>query len=249
MSENPDDRLIVPGSTILILFLTLLVVIPLATLRMSRSLASPLVEVITLVEDGGHFRGRWKIGDFEYIVEEGDQDVEEMMKQLRDRFPELSETDWFDDYKNSPPMKVFYFSVQKPANYSFSTPQQWSEMKQRNGAIEKVLFLDPDGDGASSAFICIRSGGSGNYLQLLEFSFDRDNIMTGHLWSDLTDIPEHLAVGYMGHDTIERQSEMLVRTFPIYLEGDSNAEPTGGIRSLIWDFRNGRWRPDPRAKR
>ena len=56
-------------------------------------------------------------------------------------------------------------------------------------------------------------------------------------------------MGYMGHDTIERQSEMLVRTFPIYQQGDSNAEPTGGTRSLIWDFRNGRWRPDPRARR
>ncbi|MGE4602327.1 MAG: hypothetical protein AAEJ65_05440, partial [Planctomycetota bacterium] len=68
MTENSDDRLIVPGSTILILFLTLLVVVPLATLRMSRSLASPLVEVITLVQDGDHFRGLWKIGELEYLV-------------------------------------------------------------------------------------------------------------------------------------------------------------------------------------
>jgi hypothetical protein len=65
-------------------------------------------------------------------------------------------------------------------------------------------------------------------------------------WSNLTAIPEHLSVGYIGHDTIERQSEMLVRTFPIYLEGNSNSAPTGGTRSLIWDFHNRRWRPDPR---
>jgi len=246
MNQDTDDRLRVPASTILILFITLAVITPLATWRMAQQLTSPTVEVITLEDGGDRFRGHWKVGDFEYIVEEAEQDVEKFMKQFQDRFPALSETDWLDDLKNYPPMKVFYFSVQKPADYSLSTPQQWSEIKQRVGAIEKVLFLDPDGDGASSAFICIRSGGSGNYLQLLEFSFDRDNIMTGHQWSDLSKIPEHLAVGYMGHDTFERQSEMLVRTFPIYIEGDSNAEPTGGIRSLIWDFNSGRWRPDPR---
>jgi hypothetical protein len=39
---------------------------------------------------------------------------------------------------------------------------------------------------------------------------------------------------------------MLVRTFPIHLDGDTNAAPSAGTRSLIWDFHNRRWRPDPR---
>ena len=219
MSENPDDRLIVPGSTILILFLTLLVVIPLATLRMSRSLASPLVEVITLVQDGDHFRGLWKIGELEYLVGQGQDEARSI--------------------------GTVTLSIRKTGQ----TEPLTSATRERNGVIEDVLFLDPDGDRYSAVIIAIRSAGSGSYLQLLLFNFSQTGDPTSGQWSDLSGIPEHLAVGYMGHDTIERQSEMLVRTFPIYQQGDSNAEPTGGTRSLIWDFRNGRWRPDPRPER
>ena len=219
MTENSDDRLIVPGSTILILFLTLLVVVPLATLRMSRSLASPLVEVITLVQDGDHFRGLWKIGELEYLVGQGQDEARSI--------------------------GTVTLSIRKTGQ----TEPISSATRERNGVTEEVLFLDPDGDRYSAVIIAIRSVGSGSYLQLLLFNFAQSADPTSGEWSDLSEIPAHLAVGYMGHDTIERQSEMLVRTFPIYLEGDSNAEPTGDIRSLIWDFRNGRWRPDPRPKR
>ena len=219
MTENSDDRLIVPGSTILILFLTLLVVIPVATLRMSRSLASPLGEVITLVQDGDHFRGLWKIGELEYLVGQGQDEARSI--------------------------GTVTLSIRKTGQ----TEPLASATRERNGVIESVLFLDPDGDRYSAVIIAIRSAGSGSYLQLLLFDFSQTGDPTSGVWSDLSEIPAHLAVGYMGHDTIERQSEMLVRTFPIYLEGDSNAEPNGDIRSLIWDFRNGRWRPDPRPKR
>ena len=39
-----DDRLIVPSSTILILFLTLAIVTPLASYRMAQNLVTPAVE-------------------------------------------------------------------------------------------------------------------------------------------------------------------------------------------------------------
>lgn len=53
MNQDTDDRLRVPASTILILFITLAVITPLATWRMAQQLASPTVEVITQSDTTG----------------------------------------------------------------------------------------------------------------------------------------------------------------------------------------------------
>ena len=60
---------------------------------------------------------------------------------------------------------------------------------------------------------------------------------------DLSRIPGHLAAGYAGGDTVERQSELLIRRFPVTAEG----APEGTEMSMIWDFRGGYWRRDPRT--
>jgi len=39
-------------------------------------------------------------------------------------------------------------------------------------------------------------------------------------------------VGYMGHDEFAVVESSLARRFPIYKKGDSNANPTGGMRQL-----------------
>ncbi len=221
MNPDTDDRLRVPASTILILFITLAVITPLATWRMAQQLASPTVEVIALEDGGDRFRGHWKVGEVDYIIEEG---VDE---------PRSTGT--------------FTLSVTLPPREEDETVKVVIGVEAaRDGFIEKVLFLDPDGDGICSATICIRSAGSGSYLQILQYTLSFEGIDSEGTWSNLTAIPEHLSVGYIGHDTIERQSEMLVRAFPIHLDGDTNAAPSGETRSLIWDFNSERWRPDPR---
>jgi hypothetical protein len=40
------------------------------------------------------------------------------------------------------------------------------------------------------------------------------------------------AKGYMGHDEFAVGEGSLLRRFPIYRSGDSNAAPTGGMRQL-----------------
>ncbi len=214
MIENSDDRLIAPASTIFILFLSLLIVIPLATVRMASSLVSPTVQIISLEDSGDRFRGQWKVGEIEYIIEEGADEAR--------------------------PSGTFSVTLKIPGGITISGE------RARRGYIEKVIFLDPDGDGTSNAFICIRSADSSGYLQMLQYDFSIDGISTTSTWSNMTEIPDHLSVGYMGRDNIERQSEMLVRSFPLYLDGENSTEPSGETRSLIWDFHEVRWRPDPR---
>jgi hypothetical protein len=39
---------------------------------------------------------------------------------------------------------------------------------------------------------------------------------------------------YMGHDTFTIEGRKLVRLFPIYKKGDTNENPTGGRRKLVY---------------
>jgi hypothetical protein len=40
--------------------------------------------------------------------------------------------------------------------------------------------------------------------------------------------------GYMGHDVFSIENNKLIRVFPIYKEDDTNQNPTGGIRKLVY---------------
>jgi hypothetical protein len=40
--------------------------------------------------------------------------------------------------------------------------------------------------------------------------------------------------GYLGHDTFKIEDRKLVRIFPIYNQSDTNQNPTGGKRKLIY---------------
>lgn len=116
-----------------------------------------------------------------------------------------------------------------------------STVFERNGTVSEVFFLDPDGDGESDLIIWITSAGSGSYAQVIRCHLD------GSQWqqTDMTEIPEPLAIGYMGHDTLSRSAELLRRTFPIYRKGDSNASPTGVDKVLLYNFITGSWNLDP----
>jgi hypothetical protein len=40
--------------------------------------------------------------------------------------------------------------------------------------------------------------------------------------------------GYMGHDTFKIEGQKLVRIFPVYNKGDTNRNPTGGKRKMVY---------------
>lgn len=45
--------------------------------------------------------------------------------------------------------------------------------------------------------------------------------------------------GYMGHDMFQIVENRLVQRFPIYKEGDSNAQATGGTREVVYKMVKG----------
>jgi hypothetical protein len=48
-----------------------------------------------------------------------------------------------------------------------------------------------------------------------------------------------ISKGYMGHDEFAVVEKTLVRRFPVYREGDVNADPTGGSRQLQYKLEPG----------
>jgi hypothetical protein len=45
--------------------------------------------------------------------------------------------------------------------------------------------------------------------------------------------------GYRGGDRFHFEDRLLVRTIPVYRDGDADGKPTGGTRSLKYDFKDG----------
>lgn len=83
-----------------------------------------------------------------------------------------------------------------------------------------------------------RSIGSGAYADLQVYALDNDRIRMVALSKPE---PEMLD-GYMGHDRYQFDAHRIIRSFPIYNEGDCNAYPSGGIRRLEYRFSGDEWR-------
>ena len=62
--------------------------------------------------------------------------------------------------------------------------------------------------------------------------------MTEIYLPSLEDDPE-ISAGYMGHDEFSVGEGALLRRFPIYREGDSNAQPSGGTRQIQYKLEAG----------
>lgn len=84
--------------------------------------------------------------------------------------------------------------------------------------------------------IYVQSAGSGSYGQLVAYTVvDGDQLSPIYL-QDLTGAP---AKGYQVHDEFSVVEGCLVRRFPIYKPGDSNAKATGGLRQICYQLQNG----------
>ncbi|NCG13710.1 MAG: hypothetical protein GWP38_10245 [Planctomycetia bacterium] len=216
---HKDDRLIVPSSTILILFLTLAIVTPLASYRMAQNLVTPAVEELEVEQPAKGLIRKWTSNQYTYTLEQYPSDLERAGQQ---------------------DLKLTFESGGTAI----------SKGKSGNFKIRDVLFLDPDGDGCHTIIVWGQVDEKGALHKILGSSmkFSEDGVSSEGSTFDLTPIPNYLSEGYGGQDVIERQSELLVRRFPVLKDTDVEF-PTGLERSMIWDFKKSMWRKDPRSER
>lgn len=106
--------------------------------------------------------------------------------------------------------------------------------EQTNGTVTTASVEDLNSDGRPELVLTVVGAGSGSYGSVLAWSASKG----GHtlLPISMPELTSAQAKGYMGHDRFALVETTLARRFPIYLSGDSNANPTGGIRQIDYSM-------------
>lgn len=102
-----------------------------------------------------------------------------------------------------------------------------------DGLVTGAEVADLDGNGFPEVYVYVTSVGSGSYGTLVAYAVNRGKSMTPVYLPPLQDDPA-LTAGYMGHDEFAVAENRLVRRFPLYRPGDTNAAPTGKTRQIAY---------------
>lgn len=109
---------------------------------------------------------------------------------------------------------------------------------EAEGTITNVEIEDLNADGYPEIYVYVTSAGSGSYGSLIAYASNRNKSLSEIYLPSIEDNPE-ISQGYMGHDEFVVGEGTFVRRFPVYLDGDNNAEPTGGTRQIQYKLETG----------
>jgi hypothetical protein len=106
------------------------------------------------------------------------------------------------------------------------------------GTVTAAEVADLDADGSPEIYVYVTSAGSGSYGSVVAYGANMRKSLSEIYMAPITDHPT-ASKGYAGHDRFAVIGSTLVRHFPIYKPGDSNASPTGGTRQLQYRLARG----------
>jgi hypothetical protein len=104
------------------------------------------------------------------------------------------------------------------------------------GQVVDAKTQDLNDDGQPELVVIVRSVGSGSYGGVQAWSAGPGPILEP---ITLPDLSGPLLEGYMGHDTFDLTPSGLVRRFPLYRPGDTQASPSGGRREIVYAMERG----------
>jgi hypothetical protein len=107
-----------------------------------------------------------------------------------------------------------------------------------DGTVVGAEVADLDANGSPELYVYVRSAGSGSYGSLVAYAANNRKSLSGIYLPPVADNGT-IAKGYMGHDEFAVVENRLVQRFPIYLDGDTNAKPTGGTRQIQYKLLRG----------
>jgi hypothetical protein len=100
-----------------------------------------------------------------------------------------------------------------------------------DGSAYGAQLADLDGNGWPEVYVYVSSAGSGSYGSLVAYAVNNGKSATPIYLPPLNvDALEH--AGYQGHDVFHVAESRLIRRYPIYLDGDTNAKASGGTRQV-----------------
>jgi hypothetical protein len=125
------------------------------------------------------------------------------------------------------------------------TGQQEPVVVEIDGTVSGAEIDDLDGNGFPEIYIYVTSAGSGSYGSLVGYAVNQGQSLSEIYLPPVADNPEQ-SIGYMGHDAFAVVEGTFVQSFPIYLQTDSNAQPSGKTRQLQYKLAPGEagWRLD-----
>ncbi|PNK60756.1 hypothetical protein [Psychrobacter sp. FDAARGOS_221] len=108
--------------------------------------------------------------------------------------------------------------------------------KKIDAPVMKAEAADLNQDGYPEVVVFTQSVGSGSYGDVVAYSSNN-----GKSWTEASfpELSEKLSQGYMGHDSFAIKGNQLVREFKLYLDGDTNANPTGKTRQITYRLVDG----------
>jgi hypothetical protein len=139
--------------------------------------------------------------------------------------------------------KTIFVSETHPVGRSLSTiaittknfEHDFREVYEDQDPISDIFLADLDANGFDELYIITTSTGSGSYGKVIGFASNKDKSLS-MIHFPAVEKGDQNFKGYMGHDTFTLENQKLVRLFPIYIEGDTNQNPTGGTRKLTYDL-------------
>jgi hypothetical protein len=105
-----------------------------------------------------------------------------------------------------------------------------------NGQVVGAKVADLNGNGMPEIYVFVQGAGSGSYGELVAYAVTSGSDLSPIFWQELSGA---MAKGYQGHDQFEVVEGCLVRRFPIYMPGDTNAKATGGERQICYKLISG----------
>ena len=139
------------------------------------------------------------------------------------------------------------FQVESPNDSSINqvvvraktSEEHLGEMQaEADGTITNVEIEDLYADGFPEIYVHVTSACSGSCGSLIAFASNGNKSLSPIVLPSIEDRPE-LSQGYMGHDQFAVGEGTFMRRFPIYLEGDTNAAPTGCTRQIQYKLEPG----------
>ena len=107
-----------------------------------------------------------------------------------------------------------------------------------DGQVVNAEIEDLNSDGFPEILLYTISAGSGGYGNVIGYSVNNGKSISQIYFPDLFDNKEPSS-GYMGHDEFAIIETTLVRRFPVYKDGDTNNNPTGGTRQIEYKLKDG----------
>ncbi|GAB3558980.1 hypothetical protein [Spirosoma fluminis] len=102
-----------------------------------------------------------------------------------------------------------------------------------DGAVAGAEVADLDGNRFPELYVYSASEGSGSFGRVYGWQF----LLERKADVSLVNWNLNAADGYMGHDSLWVERDVLCRKYPVYQFGDANAEPSGGVRMMRYRLR------------